>query len=108
MRLLLYITGILSLLALATLSYSQNYTTREVLSDIEGLKVSIRARQQQLRALQDEWAYLNRPDRIKALTVLNYTHIQLIRQLPEPPHQINDLPFNPDPEDFNPSEEVLE
>lgn len=108
MRLLLYFAGILSLLTLAALSYSQNYATREILSEIDRTKTTIRAKQQQLRALEDEWAYLNRPDRIKALAVLNYSHIQLSRQFPQAPQSISDLPFQPDPEEYNPSEAVLQ
>lgn len=108
MRLIFYIFGIIAFLSLAGLSYSQNYKTRDVISEIEGLRADIKAKQDQLRALEDEWAYLNRPQRIKALTVLNYPHIMLSRGEPRPPGNFNDLPFLPDPSEYNPSEDILE
>jgi cell division protein FtsL len=108
MRALLYILGIGAFLALAGLSYSQNYATRDVLDQVDDLRAEIVAKQKQLRALEDEWAYLNRPQRIKALAVLNYPHIMLMKRSPAPPAEFSDLPFLPDPSDYDPSLEVLQ
>lgn len=108
MRILIYITGIAAFLILAGMSYSQNYATRDVLAEIDTLRDTIKAKQKQLRALEDEWAYLNRPERIKALAVVTYPHIMLMRQLPGPPQDFNDIPFLPDPQDYDPSQEILD
>jgi cell division protein FtsL len=108
MRALLYFLGIAGFLGLAALSYSQNYATRDVLAEIDRLRSDITAKQNQLRALKDEWAYLNRPQRIKDLTVLNYPHLELSRPLPRPPGDFNDIPFLPDPSEYDPSQEVLQ
>jgi hypothetical protein len=108
MRYFLYITGIIAFLILAGLSYSQNYETRDVLDEMSILKRSIVAKQNQMRALEAEWAYLNRPKRIKTLTDLNLVHIGMMRKQPRAPGKITDLPFQPDPSDYNPSQEVLE
>lgn len=108
MRALLYFLGLSAFLTLAGLSYSQNYATRDILSDVDRLRVEIKAKQKQLRALQDEWAYLNRPQRIKTLTVLNYPHLELTRSLPQAPGDFHDLPFLPDPSEYDPSQDVLQ
>lgn len=108
MRALLYILGISAVLMLSAMSYSQNYATRDVLREIQSLRGDIRLRQQQLRALEDEWAYLNRPKRIKELTVINYPNIELSRRSPGAPGKISDLPFLPNPSDYNPVQDVLE
>jgi len=108
MRILFYITGIAIFLILAGLSYSQNYATRDVLSEIERLRSTITQKQNQLRALEDEWAYLNRPERIKDLVVLNFQHLQMMRREPGPKQDFSSLPFMPAPSEYDPSEAILE
>jgi cell division protein FtsL len=111
MRILLYIVGIVSFLLLAGLSYSQNYATRDTLTQIEQIKSDIVQKQKELYALQDEWSYLNRPERIKNLVTINYQYLQMSRPIPTGKVDISELPFMPEKQDMstsNPSQAIVE
>lgn len=83
MRLLLYFLAAFAVIGLAYWAYNENFATRSALGRLEGLQREIGQTQEQLNVLKAEWAYLNRPDRLRELADLNYRNLQLMPLAPE-------------------------
>lgn len=85
MRALLYIASALAVMALAFWAYRENYATQQALRDRYALENRIDDLQDALAIQRAEWAYLNRPQRLRELVTLNFDAIGL---LPLEPHQL--------------------
>ncbi|WP_299742223.1 cell division protein FtsL [uncultured Tateyamaria sp.] len=83
MRTVLYILTTLAVIGLAFWAYRENYATQEVLSKTDRLHRDIRIAHSRLAVLKAEWAYLNRPDRLRDLADINFDRLGL-------------MPFRPD------------
>ncbi|WP_299548270.1 cell division protein FtsL [uncultured Tateyamaria sp.] len=83
MRTVLYIFTTLAVIGLAFWAYRENYATQEALSKTDRLHHDIRTAHSRLAVLKAEWAYLNRPDRLRDLADINFDRLGL-------------LPFRPD------------
>ncbi len=83
MRTVLYILTTLVVIALAFWAYRENYATQQALSDAERLHRDIRAAHARLAVLRAEWAYLNRPDRLRDLADINFDRLGLLPLAPE-------------------------
>lgn len=77
MRTVLFLSTIASVVALAFWAYRENYATREALAEAERLRDTIRAQHSRLAVLRAEWAYLNRPDRLRALANAHFDQLGL-------------------------------
>ena len=64
-------------LGLGFWAYQQNYTTQAVLKENARLQSDIAGFRERLTVLRAEWAYLNRPDRLRDLADLNFDRLQL-------------------------------
>lgn len=84
MRSFFYVMTALSVIGLAFWAYHENYETQEALSKAEKLQREISQARQRLRILNAEWAYLNRPDRLRDLAEINFDKLGL---LPLQPYQ---------------------
>lgn len=84
MRSFFYILSALIVVGLAFWAYRENYETQAAQDRAERLETQIAGTRQRLRVLKAEWAYLNRPDRLRDLAELNYERLGL---LPLQPHQ---------------------
>lgn len=91
MRGLLFILAGLGVIGLAFWSYQENYKTRDALSDVRGLHRDIGAAHERLSMLQAEWAYLNRPDRLRDLADLNYDRLGLLPLMPDAFGQVDQI-----------------
>jgi cell division protein FtsL len=64
---LLYLSASVLVVVCATWAYRVNYATQEALNRVDDLRAEIAAEREALAVLRAEWAYLNRPDRLRAL-----------------------------------------
>jgi hypothetical protein len=88
MRAMLYLTTALAVMGLAFWAYRENYRTQGELSDVRGLRNEIGILRESLSVLRAEWAYLNRPDRLRELADINFPRLEL---LPLDPTQFGDV-----------------
>ncbi|SPF78379.1 cell division protein FtsL [Pseudoprimorskyibacter insulae] len=78
MRFLIYGLTFLSMIGFGFWAYRENYETQAALSEVGRLQSDIGAARERLGVLRAEWAYLNRPDRLRELANLNYDRLQLM------------------------------
>ena len=69
--------------ALGYWAYNQNIETHQAIQQVERLQRQIAAERERLGVLRAEWAYLNRPDRLRALVDLNFDRLQLLPMTPD-------------------------
>lgn len=78
MRSLISVLSAFFVMALAYWAYQENYRTQDVLKEVRTLQRDIGNNREKLGVLRAEWAYLNRPDRLRELVVLNYGKLKLL------------------------------
>jgi hypothetical protein len=77
MRNLIYLLTALSVMGLAFWAYRENYRTQAAISQMTRLQSEISSLREGLGVLRAEWAYLNRPERLRELANLNYPRLEL-------------------------------
>lgn len=82
MRNLLRALALVSVLALGFLAYRENYATQAELGSMRTLRDEIGVLRESLSVLRAEWAYLNRPDRLRDLAEINFDRLQLLPMTP--------------------------
>ena len=88
MRPILYALSFLAVMGLAFWAYRENYATQKSLRHVEELQAEISTLREALAVQRAEWAYLNRPDRLRELSSLNFDRLGL---LPLEPSQFGDV-----------------
>jgi hypothetical protein len=83
MRSLVYVAITFMVMGLAFWAYQQNYQTQAVLKQTRSLQNDIAALRERLSVLRAEWAYLNRPSRLRDLADLNFDRLQLLPLSPD-------------------------
>lgn len=78
MRAVLYIFTMCMVIGLAFWAYRENYATQHALSETDKLRKEIRVAHSRLAVLRAEWAYQNRPDRLRDLAELNFERLGLL------------------------------
>jgi len=78
MKALFYIASALAVLALAFWAYRENYATQASLREVRTLQSDIADLREALTIQRAEWAYLNRPDRLRELTTINFDRLGLL------------------------------
>jgi hypothetical protein len=107
-----------AVMGLAVWAYQQNYRTQDALREVARLNDQIGAAHSRLRMLNAEWAYLNRPDRLQELALINFARLELMPLMPEAFGEVSQIALPPaplsqitDPVDINfvpdPNEEPL-
>ncbi len=82
MRPLVYILSFLALIALGSWAYRENYATQGALRDVAKLQDEIALLREALVVQRAEWAFLNRPDRLRDLVTLNFDRLGLLPMEP--------------------------
>lgn len=82
-RPLFYLATILAVMGLAFWAYHENYATQAALKDVRHLQAEIADLREALAVQRAEWAYLNRPDRLRELAAINFDRLGLLALEPE-------------------------
>ncbi|MFV0410340.1 MAG: cell division protein FtsL [Paracoccus sp. (in: a-proteobacteria)] len=77
MRSFLYLVIAMLVMSLAFWAYRENYRTQDALNEMEAMQRDIAGLREQLVVLRAEWAYLNRPARLRELVGLNAEKLDL-------------------------------
>lgn len=83
MRPLLYFCSALFVMAMAFWAYRENYATQKALRDLATLQDNIAGLREDIAMQKAEWAYLNRPTRLKELATVNFDRLNLLPLEPE-------------------------
>ena len=78
MRSFMFLVTGMVVMGLAFWAYRENYRTQEVTREIRSLHLEIAEARGALSILNAEWAYLNRPDRLRELAELNFDSLGLL------------------------------
>lgn len=78
MRGFFYTLCAVAVMLLAFWAYRENYETQQSLREVEDLQREISELREALVIQRAEWAYLNRPDRLRDLAALNFDRLQLM------------------------------
>jgi hypothetical protein len=96
MRSLFYVLTALAVIGLAFWAYRENYETQAAQAKAEELQRAISHERQRLRVLNAEWAYLNRPDRLRDLADINFDTLGLLPLQPYQFGKIDQVAFQPE------------
>lgn len=98
MRSLLYVLTFLTMIAAAFWAYHENYKTQAALGDAQAVRAEIREARDRLAVLKAEWAYLNRPDRLRDLAEVNYERLGLMPLEPDQFGRVDQIAYPVPPE----------
>ncbi len=98
MRIVLYLSAAVLVVVCATWVYRVNYAAREALGRVEELRHGIAREREALDVLGAEWAYLNRPDRLRVLVAANSEALALDDLVPEQFGEVAMVAYPPAPE----------
>lgn len=83
MRAFIISLAVLIIVGLGFWAYRENYRTQAEMAELRGLHREIGDLRESLSVLNAEWAYLNRPDRLRELADLNFERLGLLPLAPE-------------------------
>ena len=83
MKTLAYLICCGLVISVAYWAYKENYRTQNSLRRVSTLQSEIAAEREAIAVLSAEWAYLNRPDRLRELVDLNFVDLPLLPLMPE-------------------------
>jgi hypothetical protein len=97
MRSIFYIVTTLIVMGMAFWAYRQNYETQDAMRQASAVRSQIAELRETLGVLRAEWAYLNRPDRLRELADLNFDRLGLLPLTPDQFGNAEQVAFPPEP-----------
>lgn len=97
MRTLVYMLTAIAVMGLAFWAYRENYKTQAVLDDLQSLQHQVGQAHTRLNMLRAEWAYLNRPDRLRELADINFDRLGLLPLRADQFGRVDEVAFPPEP-----------
>lgn len=95
MRSLLFVLTALGVIGLAFWAYRETHRTQQAMAELRGLRAEIASLREAISVQRAEWAYLNRPDRLRMLAELNYDRLRLMPMTPEQFGGIEEVAYPP-------------
>jgi len=93
MRSILYLVTALAVIGLASWAYRENHLTQQRMNTRTALEREITRLQAEIAVQRVEWAYLNRPDRLRALVDVNFAALKLVPLTAEHFGEIGDIAY---------------
>ena len=93
MRMLLFVLTAMAVFGLAFWAYRENYSTQQVLKETRALQRQIGDAQIRLSVLRAEWAYQNRPDRLRDLAEINFNRLGLLPLRPDQFGRVDEVSY---------------
>ncbi|WP_424987837.1 cell division protein FtsL [Microbulbifer sp. S227A] len=93
MRSIAYVLAALAVFGLAFWAYRENYATQRVLGETRQLQREIGTAQTRLSVLRAEWAYLNRPNRLRELANINFDRLGLLPLRPDQFGRVDEVSY---------------
>ncbi|MGP9790065.1 cell division protein FtsL [Roseinatronobacter sp. NSM] len=78
MRSLLYFLTALAVIGLAAWAYRENHLTQQAMNERGALQREVESLGNAITIQRTEWAYLNRPDRLRDLVDVNFERLRLV------------------------------
>lgn len=97
MRGILHVMAALAVMALGFWAYHENYKTQASMKSARALSRDIGAAHERIGILNAEWAYQNRPDRLRDLANLNFDRLGLLPLSPEAFGRVDQVTYPPAP-----------
>ncbi|MEH7827189.1 cell division protein FtsL [Gemmobacter denitrificans] len=95
MKALAYLLTALAVIGLGFWAYKENYATQQALKDVARLNAEIADLREALSIQRAEWAYLNRPDRLRELATINFDRLGLLPLEPAQFGQVSHVAYPP-------------
>ncbi|MEL7257092.1 cell division protein FtsL [Roseovarius phycicola] len=93
MRSFYYVMTSLMVIGLAFWAYRENYETQEAQARSVEVQQQIAEARERLRFLNAEWAYLNRPERLRDLAEINFKRLGLLPLQPNQFGKVDQVSF---------------
>ncbi len=97
MRGLAFALSALAVIGLAYWAYLENYRTQTAIREVTMLQRETREARARLSVLRAEWAYLNRPERLRELAILNFDSLELLALEPRQFGSVDEIAYPPRP-----------
>ncbi len=105
-----FATGLaaIAVIGLGYWAYDETVMTQQTVREVEELQRAIGVERERLAILRAEWAYLNRPDRLRDLVDINFERLGLMPLAPDQFGLAVQIPYERPPEPELPTLEGLE
>lgn len=90
--------SLIAVIGLGYWAYHQTILTQAAIREVNHLTRAIGIERDRLSVLRAEWAYLNRPDRLRELADFNFERLGLMPLAPDQFGAVTDIPLSRDVE----------